>query len=161
MTGKNTDAVTMHKKTNRKEYDFYTNFDLDDNAEEEFVNNWLGKVEYKSESYEIWSKNGNIFVEFQQSFPRGRDEEGNTLYTIPQFSGIYVTEADIWCHQLKDENGNLYCPLYLRVSDLKKLIKSKVYRTGTSFHYDTSNVKTEGFLIPLTDIKKYFYNFFD
>lgn len=150
-----------HVKTNRKEFDFYTNFDLDNNAEEEFVNNWQGKVEYKSEAYENWSKNKNIFIEYQQSFIKGKDKDGNYVYSIPSFSGIYVTEANIWCHQLKDENGDLYCPLWIRTKDLKRLIKSKVYRTVASYHYDTSNVKTEGFLVPIADIKKYFYNFFD
>ena len=152
----------MHKKTNNKGFDFYTNFDLDNNAEEYFVNEYNEKpTEIKSEEFQNWSKNGNIFIEYQQSFPRGRDEEGNILYTIPEFSGIYVTEAEIWCHILKDENGNPYSPLLLKVSELKKLIKSKVYRTVPSFHKTTSNVKTEGFLIPLTDIKKHFYHFFD
>jgi hypothetical protein len=151
-----------HRKTNRKEYDFYSNFDLDGFGEEIFVDEWQGKTEYKTEAYENWSKNGNIYIEFQQSFYKGKDIDGNNVYSIPEYSGIYTTEADIWVHHLKDEEGRLrHAPIYLQVKELKRLIKTNVFRTAVSYHYDTSNVKTEGFLIPLEIIKKYFYNFFD
>ena len=63
-----------HVNHNNKEYDYTPelmknifNFGIDNGRETEYFNEvFLKGIEFKSESYENWSKNMNIFIECSQ-----------------------------------------------------------------------------------------------
>lgn len=65
----------------------------------------IEKVELKSESY-LWELSGNICIEISQ---RGKP------------SGIMITEADYWVHELK-RDGKTLCYLMFPIERLKELV---------------------------------------
>jgi hypothetical protein len=96
----------------------------------------IEKVELKSESW-LWERTGNIAIEYQQN---GKP------------SGIAVTEADYWVHELK-RDGETLVYLMFPVERLKALAR-EAYRAG---HYHEGGGDGGRFcnvLIRLTDILK-------
>jgi hypothetical protein len=93
-------------KSDRKKFDLdlsYGQF-----HEDEFLNILKNcKVEVKTER-DMWSKTGNIAIEFQS-------------YGKP--SGINATESDYWCHNLAI-GDDVYCRLLFSVSNLKKIVNN-------------------------------------
>lgn len=77
-----------------------------------FATGRIEKIEQKSETYQ-WEQTGNICIEFRQN---GRP------------SGIAVTEADYWVHELRrDERTLVY--LMFPIDRLKELCRA-AYRAG-------------------------------
>jgi hypothetical protein len=74
----------------------------------------IHKIELKSESWQ-WERTGNICIEYRQN---GRP------------SGIAVTEADCWVHELK-RDGKTLVYLMFPIERLKELAR-EAYRQG---HY--------------------------
>lgn len=72
----------------------------------------LEKIELKTENWQ-WEQTGKIAIEFEQG---GRP------------SGIAVTEADIWVHELK-RDGETLVYLMFPIERLKKLCR-EAYRCG-------------------------------
>lgn len=77
-----------------------------------FATGRIEKIEQKSETYQ-WEQTGNICIEFRQN---GRP------------SGIAVTEADYWVHELRrDERTLVY--LMFPIDRLRELCRT-AYRAG-------------------------------
>jgi hypothetical protein len=96
----------------------------------------IEKIELKSETWQ-WEQIGNICIEYEQN---GRP------------SGIAVTEADYWVHELK-RGGQTLVYLMFPVERLKELARRAYaegrYREGGGDHGRFKNV-----LIPLSEILK-------
>ena len=73
------------------------------------------KIEVKSER-DKWQKTGNIAIEYE-------------CYGKP--SGISVTEADYWFHNLCI-GDDTFCTLVFKVDNLKKLINKLDYKRSVS-----------------------------
>jgi hypothetical protein len=94
----------------------------------------LEKIELKSETWQ-WEQTGNICIEYECD---------------GQPSGIAVTEADYWVHELKRDDATL-CYLMFPIERLKLLARQ---------HYVLGNFRTRAgdgkrfsvVLIPLADI---------
>ncbi|HEY1878465.1 MAG TPA: hypothetical protein VGG68_00885 [Caulobacteraceae bacterium] len=77
----------------------------------------LEKIELKSETFQ-WEQTGNIAIEYEQN---GRP------------SGIAVTEADYWVHELKRDGETLVYLMFptSRLKDLaREAFRQKRFRTG-------------------------------
>src|SRR4029077_9138132 len=72
----------------------------------------IEKIELKSETWQ-WEQTGNICIEYRQN---------------GQPSGIAVTEADYWVHELRRDDRTL-CYLMFPIERLKELARD-AYRTG-------------------------------
>jgi hypothetical protein len=72
----------------------------------------IERIELKSESWQ-WEQTGNICIEFRQ---RGRP------------SGIAITEADVWVHELKRDGATLVY-LMFPIERLKALCR-EAFRRG-------------------------------
>jgi hypothetical protein len=72
-----------------------------------------GKIELKTETYQ-WRRTGNIAIEYRQK---------------GQPSGIAVTEAEYWIHQLCDDDGSTLVYLMFPIDRLKPLARER-YRAG-------------------------------
>src|SRR5262249_36926560 len=85
-------------------------------AERDLADLLCQKIELKSESY-LWHRTGNICIEFSQN---GRP------------SGIAVTEAKLWVHQLlNDDRTETAAYLMFPVERLKELCRSaRVHENG-------------------------------
>jgi hypothetical protein len=97
--------------------------------------------EIKSESHFMWLKTGNIYIEYQQ-FIRGEWRN----------SGISSTEAKIWVHILKDDNGELMSAVMIPMNKLKERIKKLLkYKLAILSGKEKTNngTATKGVLIPL------------
>lgn len=73
------------------------------------------RAELKSETW-LWERTGNICIEYQQS---------------GQPSGIAVTEADVWVHELRRDDGTL-CWIMFPIDRIKQLTRVAI-RAGR-FH---------------------------
>lgn len=71
------------------------------------------KLEVKTETWQ-WRRTGNICIEY---FNRGKP------------SGIATTEADIWVHELCDDDGVIITRLFFEVPKLKELCRA-AYKRG-------------------------------
>ena len=69
-------------------------------------------IEVKSERH-LWERTGNICVEYRN---RG------------QLSGIAVTEAEWWAHELVDSDENVVVTLMIPVSRLKQVCRDSIRR---------------------------------
>ncbi len=96
--------------------------------------------EIKSEGPNSWIKSGNIYIEFEQ-FKNGEWVD----------SGISITEADMWVHVLKDENGNILHPIELSTSWLKHRI-DELNCPITTKPRTSDGTPTKGYLVPLKDL---------
>lgn len=96
----------------------------------------IEKIELKSENWQ-WERTGNICIEYRQN---GKP------------SGIAVTEADYWVHELRRQDQTL-CYLMFPVPRLKELARAAYaagrYREGGGDGGRFCNV-----LIPLSEILK-------
>lgn len=75
----------------------------------------IEKIELKTETWQ-WEKTGNICIEYRQG---------------AQPSGIAVTEADYWVHELR-RDGQTLCYLMFPINRLKELAR-RAYAEGR-FH---------------------------
>jgi hypothetical protein len=71
-----------------------------------FENADIHKIELKTETWQ-WEQTGNICVEYRQ---------------VGEPSGIAVTEADCWVHELR-RNGQTLCYLMFPIGRLKELAR--------------------------------------
>ena len=97
--------------------------------------------EVKSEHKSKWCAYGNIYLEHQQYL------NGQWVY-----SGISVTEADVYTHVLKDEDFEFLIPIMLPMKYLKDRIKYLLdnnYATLSSKPYTDNGTATRGILVPL------------
>ena len=94
----------------------------------------LEKIEVKSESY-LWERTGNICIEYRQG---GKP------------SGIAVTEADYWVHELL-RDGETLVYLMFPVPRLKELARRHI-RLGHTHDGGGDGGKFDNVLIPLKDI---------
>jgi hypothetical protein len=93
----------------------------------------IEKIELKSETW-LWERTGNICIECQQN---------------GQPSGINVTEADYWVHELL-RDGDTLCYLMFPTERLKRLVHDcGRYREGGG-----DGGRFSMFLISLSDILK-------
>lgn len=92
-----------------------------------------GKIELKSENWQ-WERTGNICIEYQQN---GKP------------SGIAVTEADIWCHELRREDRTLVY-LFFPVERLKELARQAIKAGRSRIGGDGGRFKVA--LIAIKDI---------
>jgi hypothetical protein len=97
----------------------------------------IEKIEVKSESY-LWERTGNICVEYEQN---GRP------------SGIAVTEADYWVHELKTTAGETVVYLMFPIQRLKHLAR-RHYSLGNKHEGGGDGGRFRNVLIPLSDILK-------
>jgi len=91
------------------------------------------KIEVKSEK-DLWQKSGNICIEYES-------------WSKP--SGINATESDYWFHNLCVGEEE-YCTLVFKTSVLRKIIKSKKYRSVSGGDNNASRM----YLISLKDLFK-------
>src|SRR5262245_35270992 len=96
----------------------------------------IHKIELKSETWQ-WEQTGNICIEYQQN---GRP------------SGIAVTEAGCWVHELKRE-GQTLCYLMFPTERLKELAR-KAYRDGHHHEGGGDGGRFCNIHIPLSEILK-------
>lgn len=101
-----------------------------------FTDAKIEKIELKSETWQ-WEKTGNICVEYRQN--------GNP-------SGIAITEADYWVHELR-RDGETLCYLMFPIERLKKLAR-KAYREGHFHEGGGDGGRFCNVLIPLQEILK-------
>ena len=101
-------------KEDRKKFDIDLEYGK---VREQFVAEMLQdkKIEVKSER-DMWQRTGNIAIEYES-------------YGKP--SGINVTEADYWFHNLCI-GEDVFCTLVFRVENLKKLIEKLDYKRSVS-----------------------------
>jgi hypothetical protein len=93
----------------------------------------IKKIELKTESW-LWERTGNICIEYRQN--------GNP-------SGIDVTEADYWVHELV-RDGETLCYLMFPVERLKQLID----QVGRRVQAGGDGGRFDNILIPLREILK-------
>jgi hypothetical protein len=101
-----------------------------------FAHAKIEKIELKSESYQ-WEQTGNICIEYRQ--------DGEP-------SGIAVTEADMWVHELK-RDGETLLYLMVPVPRLKELAR-EAFRRGKHFEGGGDGGRFCMVLIPLVDLLK-------
>ena len=96
------------------------------------------RIEVKTEGH-IWETSGNLCIEYRNNGRR---------------SGIAVTEADFWVHELRKNDD---CPLvyfFIPIPHLKKLC-DKYYDLGWYRHKAGDDGKSSVILIPLKDVLGY------
>jgi hypothetical protein len=94
-----------------------------------------GKIELKVETKQ-WRQTGNIYLEFRN---RG------------QTSGIAATEADVWVHQLNDDDGRPLVSIMLpreRVRDLARW----AYKRGGHRRNGGDDQASDGVTVSLTGL---------
>lgn len=96
----------------------------------------IEKIELKSESYQ-WEQTGNICIEYRQ--------DGKP-------SGISVTEADMWVHELM-RDGKTLVYLMFPIERLKELVKQAAQEGGKREHGGDGG-RFSNVLIRLKDILK-------
>jgi hypothetical protein len=96
----------------------------------------IGKLELKSETW-LWERTGNICIEYRQN---------------GQPSGIAVTEADYWVHELRRKDETL-CYLMFPIDRLKELARA-AYVEGHRHEGGGDGGRFCNVLIPLSDILK-------
>lgn len=94
----------------------------------------ISKIELKSESWQ-WERTGNICIEYRQ---KGKP------------SGIAVTEAGYWVHELK-RDGKTLCYLMFPIERLKELARI-AYNEGRYHEGGGDGGNFCNILIPLKDI---------
>jgi hypothetical protein len=97
-----------------------------------FCEGRIEKVELKSETWQ-WEQTGNIAIEYRQN---------------GQPSGIAVTEADYWVHELRRDGGTL-CYLMFPIERLKELAR-KAYAEGRYHEGGGDGGRFCNVLIPLS-----------
>ena len=96
----------------------------------------IEKIELKSETWQ-WQQTGNICIEF-----RGRGAP----------SGIAVTQADYWVHELL-RDGETLCYLMFPIERLKELARHHI-KLGNTYKNGGDRGNIDMVLIPLRDILK-------
>jgi hypothetical protein len=94
----------------------------------------IGSVELKSETW-LWEQTGNICIEYRQN---------------GQPSGIAITEADYWVHELR-RDGRTLVYLMFPVDRLKELARD-YYKRGNSREGGGDGGRFCNVLIPLAEI---------
>ena len=92
-----------------------------------------GKIEVKSESY-LWERTRNSCIEYEQN---GKP------------SGIAITEAEHWIHELLLQDGSVHVRLMLPVPRLKELCR-RAYAEGRYRKNAGDGGRFSVYLIPLT-----------
>jgi hypothetical protein len=92
-----------------------------------------GKIEVKSESY-LWERTRNICIEYEQN---GKP------------SGIAITEAEHWIHELLLLDGSVHVRLMLPVPRLKELCR-RAYAEGRYRKNAGDGARFSVYLIPLS-----------
>jgi hypothetical protein len=101
-----------------------------------FSSGKLEKIELKTETWQ-WEQTGNICIEYRQN--------GNP-------SGIAVTEADYWVHELRRDDQTL-CYLMFPIERLKELAR-RAYREGRFHEGGGDGGRFCNILIPLSWVTK-------
>jgi hypothetical protein len=96
----------------------------------------IEKIELKSESWQ-WERTGNICIEYRQN---------------DRPSGIAITEADYWVHELKRDGATL-CYLMFPIKRLKDLAR-KAYNEGRYHEGGGDGGRFCNVLIPLSWVLK-------
>jgi hypothetical protein len=96
----------------------------------------IEKIELKSETW-LWERTGNICIEYQQN---GKP------------SGISVTDADYWVHELS-RDGDALCYLMFPINRLKELARA-AYADGRYHQGGGDGGRFCNVLIPLSEILK-------
>jgi hypothetical protein len=96
----------------------------------------IEKIELKSETWQ-WERTGNICIEYRQN---------------GEPSGIAVTEADYWVHELRRDGATL-CYLMFPIDRLKALAR-QAYAAGRFREAGGDGGRFCNVLIPLTWILK-------
>lgn len=97
-----------------------------------FEHGHIEKIELKSETFQ-WEKTGNICIEYRQG---GRP------------SGIAVTNADYWVHELR-RDGQTLCYLMFPIERLKQLAR-QAYSEGRYHEGGGDGGRFCNILVPLT-----------
>jgi hypothetical protein len=101
-----------------------------------FVAAKIEKIELKSETWQ-WEQTGNICIEYRQN---------------GQPSGIAITEADYWVHELR-RDGKTLCYLMFPIERLKELARA-AYKAGHYHEGGGDGGRFCNILIPLSEILK-------
>lgn len=88
-------------------------------------------IELKDETWQ-WEDTGNIFIECESHGEK---------------SGIAITEAGWWAHELKDRQGNVVITMFIPVVRLKALCRD-LFRDGKMVRGGDGN-KSKGFKVPV------------
>jgi hypothetical protein len=91
------------------------------------------KFEIKTERNEMWTKWGNIAVEYQ-------------CFDKP--SGINATEAAYWVQNLADRDNDMYCTIIFPTATMKKVLDKMQPRQVKGGDYN----KSEMYLVSLADL---------
>jgi len=94
----------------------------------------IEKIELKTETWQ-WERTGNICIEYRQN---------------GEPSGIAITEADYWVHELR-RDGQTLCYLMFPVARLKELAR-KAYAEGRYHEGGGDGGRFCNVLIPLKDL---------
>ena len=94
-----------------------------------------GTFELKTESY-IWPRSGNIFI------------EANKVGDIP--TGINVTEAEFWTHELVTENGETIAYIVMPTHLMKDVAKNH----GKLVTGAGDGGRVNGYVLPLEKLVK-------
>ena len=121
-------------KQNQKKFDFDMSFG--EWGEDTFLH-MMGmtrdKFEIKTEGIEMWTKWGNIAVEYQ-------------CFDKP--SGINATEAAYWVQNLADRDNDMYCTIIFPTAPMKKVLDKMQPRQVTGGDFN----KSEMYLVSLADL---------
>lgn len=101
-----------------------------------FATGKLEKLELKSETWQ-WERTGNICIEYRQN---------------GEPSGIAITEADYWVHELRRDDQTL-CYLMFPIERLKELAR-KAYAEGRYHEGGGDGGRFCNVLIPLSWVLK-------
>lgn len=101
-----------------------------------FENACLEKIELKTETFQ-WEKHGNIAIEYRRA---GKP------------SGISVTEATCWVHELK-RDGQTLVYLLFPIDRLKELCRDAI-RKGQCHRGGGDDHSCDNVLLPLSEILK-------
>jgi hypothetical protein len=101
-----------------------------------FAEGRIEKIELKTETWQ-WEQTGNICIEYRQN---------------GQPSGIAVTEADYWVHELRRDDETL-CYLMFPVDRLKELAR-RAYAEGRYRERGGDGGRFDNVLIPLSWVLK-------
>ena len=127
--------MPLNKDYLNKKFDIDLNFGVDSEKKICEILEGGNKIEVKTER-DIWKKTGNIVIEYKN---------GNNP------SGISITEADYWIHNLTWKGEMVYCFIF-PVNKLKKVIKQMINKGIATKTSGGDYLKSKLILLPIKSL---------